>query len=120
MIALTPYLAANSTVSDIGKKASDAKYEPDANSLACSSAILAAPTRFIWPAPTPTVILSFTKAIAFDFTCFTTLNPNNNCSKSSCVGFTSVTHSKSSSVTSSVSKSCCNNPPLTVVNLWPS
>ncbi len=72
MIAVIPAFAASSNVSGIGKKASDASALPCAFSPACVIAIFAEPTRFICPAPTPIVMSSFAKTIAFDFTCFTT------------------------------------------------
>ena len=118
MMAVTPAFTASSTVSGIGKNASDDITEPLAFSPACSIAILAAPTRFICPAPTPIVILSFASTIALDFTCFTTFHANNNCSISSAVGLRFVTQRNSSSLIFLSSISCTSNPSFTFVNLY--
>ncbi len=67
-MAVTPAAAATSTVSGNGKKASDAITDPAARGPACSAAILAAPTLFICPAPTPTVPFPRQSTMALDFT----------------------------------------------------
>ena len=75
MIAETPNRAASSTLSRNGKKASEATAELTSGKLKRSAriaAILTESTRFICPAPTPIVLFSSAKTIAFDLTCLQT------------------------------------------------
>ena len=67
-----------SKLSTNGKKASEAhtKFLEVKFSLYFIIAIFVASYLFICPAPIPTVCLFFTKTIAFDFVCFTTLKAN--------------------------------------------
>ena len=115
-IAVTPYSAAMATVSSNGKKPSDASTRSLSKpaALASLSAISAEPTRFICPAPTPSVRPSLTTTMAFDFTCLTILHPKFISANCPAVGFASVTHL--SATTSAVwrSSSCTNRPPVTL------
>ena len=91
MTAVIPCFAASSTVSPKGKNASDAITAPFAFSPASSKAIFAEPTRFICPAPTPSVLCSSVTTMALDFTCFTNLHANPNARHCASVGCTLVT-----------------------------
>ena len=110
-IAVIPAAAAVLTVSSKGKKPSLAKTAPLVPAPACSRAILVEPTRFIWPAPTPKVVLCLLITIALDLTCLQTFQANSNSANSSGVGLTLVTtcHLALSAIVSSAV--CTRRPP---------
>ena len=67
--AVAPALAASSTPSGNGKKASEATTLPASEDCAFITAIFTESTRLIWPAPTPSVAPSLAKTMALDLTC---------------------------------------------------
>src|SRR5258708_4072230 len=72
MTAVAPALAASSTPSGNGKKASEATTAPCSGDCAFITASLTESTRLIWPAPTPRGAPSRAKTMALDFTCLQT------------------------------------------------
>ena len=117
-----PVSAAASMPSRNGKNASDAITEPltsSPSSAALIAAILVLYTRLIWPAPTPMVMLSLQKMIAFDLTYFTTVHANNMSWICPGVGAFSVTTLRSSAVMRPMSVFCTNSPPETFLKSKP-
>ena len=88
-------------------------------SVALAAAIFTASTRFIWPAPMPTVAPPRAKTIAFDLTCFTTLSANSRSAISVSLGARRVTVRSASRPTESRSRSCTSIPPDTERNCFP-
>ena len=72
---------------------------------------MAEPTRFICPAPTPSVVRSFVITIAFDFTCLQIFQANNISSSSAGVGCSVVATVQSAELTTPVSAACTKKPP---------
>src|SRR5574344_2258531 len=116
-MAVTPYLAASSTVSPNGRKPSEASTSPSVKpaALAWLSAISAEPTLFVCPAPTPSVRLSRTTTIALDLTCFTIFQPNSRSFIWDPAGFALVTHISGVTLSMNVSSCWTSIPPLTPV-----
>ena len=83
---MAPASAATSSASGKGKKASEATAQPASGKRARLTARLAESTRLIWPAPTPTVIRSLTRMMAFDLVCFATRQAKSRSPHSASVG----------------------------------
>ena len=86
MTASAPALAASSTPSRNGKKASEATTEPASGARALETAIRTESTRDIWPAPMPSVRPSAANTMAFDLTCLQTRQAKSRSRSSAAVG----------------------------------
>src|SRR5467141_2002002 len=114
--AFAPARATTSTPSRNGKKASEATTEPASESFAACAFISARrelSTRLIWPAPTPSVMPSRQKTMAFDFTNFATRQANSRSLHCDSEGFAFVTTRISFRCAIFESLLCTSNPPPT-------
>src|SRR6266481_1943807 len=111
--AVAPALAASSTPSGNGKKASEATTLPASGDCAFITASFTESTRLICPAPTPSVAPSFAKTIALDFTCFATFHAKRIVCSSFGIGGRFVTVRNSLSWISPRSGCCTSIPPRT-------
>ena len=113
MSAVTPAAATTSRVSGKGRNASLAATAPSASSPACSTAMAAEFTRFIWPAPTPTLTKSLASRMALLFTVLATFHAKRSCSISSAVGWRFVGTVKVAGSSVTLSDCCTSMPPST-------
>ena len=76
------------------------------------TAVFTDSTRLVWPPPMATVCSPAAKAMAFDFTCFTTFQAKSRSSHSRSVGARSVITRQSSRPTLPRSRSITSRPPV--------
>ena len=117
-----PLLAARSTPSRNGKKASEASAAPLSDSPASAAlrvAMRQESMRLIWPAPTASVAPALANTSAFDFTKCAIAQANSMSAYSATLGARAETTRRSARLICATSRSCTSSPPPTLFTSRP-